>query len=124
MVRFDKLNRRITIDCWPYLVEPAGPKSNQFPGWPVVVDQMANYGRRAVAKLPTFRFSENDRPVVQVVDGGGEIVYTLRPAGSEFQPSVFALGRYTVRVMDDRGGIREWKALEAAAENTSTIDVG
>ena len=40
-----------------------------------------------------------DRPVVQVVEEKtDEILYTLRIPGKRFQPWVFALGNYTLRV--------------------------
>jgi hypothetical protein len=35
LVTFDKKNRRIKIDCWPY---PGDISAKQFPGWPVTVD--------------------------------------------------------------------------------------
>jgi phosphodiesterase/alkaline phosphatase D-like protein len=38
IVRFDKTARQITIECWPYLVDPTAPGVKQFAGWPVTVD--------------------------------------------------------------------------------------
>jgi len=38
IVRFDKQARKITIECWPYLVDPTVPGAKQFAGWPVTVD--------------------------------------------------------------------------------------
>ena len=37
VVRFDKKNRRITIECWPYLADVTA-KGTQMPGWPVTID--------------------------------------------------------------------------------------
>ena len=37
VVRFDKKNRRITIECWPYLADVTR-KDTQMPGWPVTID--------------------------------------------------------------------------------------
>lgn len=124
IVRFDKRQRTITIDCWPFLVDPTDPRSKQFPGWPVVIEQMANYGRKAAAHLPTLRFESTQPPVVQVIDPQGETVYTLRPAGQEFRPPVFAVGRYTLRIFDSASGrSREFKDVEATPGNTQKLTV-
>ena len=48
IVRFDKRRRTITIECWPFLADPTQP-GTQFPGWPVMVDMLNLYGRKAVA---------------------------------------------------------------------------
>jgi alkaline phosphatase D len=37
VVRFDKKNRRITIECWPYLADVTA-EGTQMPGWPVTID--------------------------------------------------------------------------------------
>ncbi len=124
IVRFDKQQRKITIECWPFLADPTDPESTQFPGWPVVIDQMASYGRRPMAHLPTLTFEALQRPVVQVIDDRGEIVYTLRAADDEFRPPVFATGRYTLRISDPESGrSREFKDVEATAGNTAKMTV-
>lgn len=38
IVRFDKARRKITIECWPLLVDPTAPDAKQFAGWPVTID--------------------------------------------------------------------------------------
>jgi hypothetical protein len=124
LVRFDKQRRTITVDCWPFLVDPSDPQSKQFPGWPVVIDQMANYGRRAEAHLPALRFAASQQPVVQVIDSEGETVYTLRTPGAEFRPPVFAAGRYTIRILDPESGrSRDFQEVEATPGNTQKLDV-
>jgi hypothetical protein len=99
VVRFDKKNREITIECWPFLADPTKPNS-QFPGWPVKFNMQDNYARKAAAYLPTLIFQGTPNPVVQVQnDHTGEIEYTLRIAGSTFRPMVFdALATHTVKV--------------------------
>jgi hypothetical protein len=124
IVRFDKPNRRITIECWPFLADPTVP-GTQFPGWPVAFDMLANDGRPAAAHLPRLLIEGAARPVVEVVDEQtGELVYTLRLAGPSWQPHVFAPGRYTVRVRDPESEKTvEVKNLEAKAKNESTLTV-
>ena len=37
VVRFDKKNRQIIVECWPYLADVTR-KDTQMPGWPVTID--------------------------------------------------------------------------------------
>ena len=45
LVRFDKKNRRVIIECWPFLADVTKP-GTQMPGWPVTIDLEKVYGRR------------------------------------------------------------------------------
>ncbi|KPL11120.1 twin-arginine translocation pathway signal protein, partial [candidate division BRC1 bacterium SM23_51] len=99
IVRVNRLTRQITFEVWPRWVDPSQPAAKQYPGWPITADQAENYGRKAVAYLPTIKVSGMANPVVQIVDEeNGEIVYTLRIRGTEFRPKVFKDGTYTVKV--------------------------
>jgi len=98
-VQFDTNNREITFNCWPRNVDVADPATQQYPGWPKTIKQTENYGRRAVAYLPTLSITGMTDPVVQVVNElKAEIVYTLRISGSSFSPKVFEEGSYTIKV--------------------------
>lgn len=109
VVRFDKKKRTITMECWPRNVNVTDPKSKQYPGWPLTVAQADNYGRKAVAYLPTLKVQGMSDPVVQVIDeANGEIAYTMRIQGKEFRPKVFHEGTYTIRVGD-----KEFKGIES-----------
>ncbi len=108
VVTFDKTKRTIEMECWPRNVDVTDPKARQYPGWPRTVTQMDNYGREAVAYLPTLKVRGMTDPVVQVIDDAGEIVYTLRIRGREFRPKVFREGTYTIRVGD-----KEFKGIES-----------
>jgi hypothetical protein len=124
LVRFDKRRRKITIECWPLLADVTNA-AEQFPGWPVTIDLLDNYGRQAIAKLPTLEIKGMEDPVVQVLEESTrEIVYALRLAGQKFQPHVFAPGKYTVKVGDpDAERWKELSGLEAAAENRRTVKI-
>ncbi|KKK64307.1 hypothetical protein LCGC14_2985520, partial [marine sediment metagenome] len=101
ILRFDKKARQITIECWPRMIDPTDPANadKQYPGWPRTVRQEDNYGRKAVAYLPTIDVTGMENPVVSVIDeSGGEIIYTLRIAGTTYRPKVFAEGSYTIKV--------------------------
>ncbi len=118
IVEFDKTARAITMNCWPRNVDITDPKSRQYPGWPQTITQMDNYGRNAVAYLPTIKVRGMTDPVVQVVDDSGGIVYTLRINGTSFRPKVFREGTYTVRV-GESGRMKQFKGIKSLPAGTS-----
>lgn len=124
VVRFDKKNRKITLECWPFLADPT-QAGTQCPGWPVTLDVLANYGRKAAAQLPRLKIQSTDDPVIEVFDeSSGELVYGLRLATRTWQPHVFAPGKYTVRIsVPESGKIKEIKGLSASAGNPAELDV-
>lgn len=114
VVRFNKPDRTITLECWPRNVDVADPQARQYPGWPKTIHQLDNYGRKAAAYLPTLKIDGMDNAVVQVIDEAqGETVYTLRIQGREFRPKVFHDGTYTVRVGDQDKRTKEIKGVKA-----------
>jgi hypothetical protein len=97
IVRFEKRTGRVTFECYPRFSQ-----GEQYPGWPVTVEADANDGRTPVAWLPTLVVQGVTRPVVQVVAGDGDVVYTMRARDSRVPLPVYAAGTYTVRVGRDR----------------------
>lgn len=113
LVRFNKKDRTITMECWPRFVDVTQPNAQQHPGWPVTVSQEDNYARDAVAWLPVITGEAEQQPVVQVLDeASGEVVYTLRVKELPWQPKVFSEGSYTLRI---REGIHEKSVKGLAA---------
>jgi hypothetical protein len=111
IVKFNKKAREITIECWPRNVDITNPNTKQYPGWPRTIKQEDNYGRKAVAYLPTIAVRGMRNPVVQVIDeSNDEIIYTLRINGTSFRPKVFKEGKYTVKVGEP--GTDKMKVLE------------
>jgi hypothetical protein len=114
VVRFHKPDRTMTIECWPRNVDITAADTQQYPGWPKTIHQLDNYGRKAVAYLPTLKIRGMENAVVQVVDEShGDIVYTLRIKGTEFRPKVFARGTYTVRVGEQPDRMKELTGIRA-----------
>lgn len=102
LIRFQKSDQSITLECWPVLSDPTGGADEQFEGWPKTVAMEDNYAREPVAHLPTVVVEGTTNPMIQVVDeGDGEVVYTRRLTEQTFQPKVFREGPHTVRVGDD-----------------------
>jgi len=100
IVKFDRRERTIKIECWPRYADPTDPKTGgQYPGWPITINQADNYARKDAAWLPTIKVSGMADPVVQVIDEENkEIIYTLRIKGKSFRPKVFKAGTYTIKV--------------------------
>jgi hypothetical protein len=120
IVRFDKQTRKISIECWPRGVDVTRADAKQFTGWPITVDQEQNYGAKPAAWLPRIVCNKAD-PVVQVVDEQtGQVVYTLRISGREWQPKVFSQGAYTLRVGEGKQR-KEWKGLQSSPERTDRV---
>jgi len=127
IVKLNKAERTITMECWPRFADPGSPDHKQYEGWPKTINQTDNYAHRAVAYLPTIRVQALDDPVVQVIDQSkSEIVYTLRIKGTSFRPKVFKHGYYTVRVGDpDKGPMRRLRdvaSIPQGKSGTVTID--
>ena len=101
IVRFKKSTRDITIECWPRWSDPSKQNPEQYPGWPIVINQLDNYNRDAKGYLPFIKVQGIDNPVIQVIDElNNEIVYTLCMNGSTFKPKVFHSGAYTLKIGD------------------------
>ncbi|MHC4556341.1 MAG: metallophosphoesterase family protein [Planctomycetota bacterium] len=126
VVKFNKKTREITIECWPRNVDITDSGAKQYPGWPRTIRQQNNYGRKAVAYLPTIEVDGMTNPVVQVIDeSNDEIVYTLRINGNSYRPKVFKKGRYTIKV--GQQGTDEIKTLTGirslAPDETERINI-
>ena len=99
IVRMDKAQRTITMECWPRFVDPSAKDAKQYDGWPRTVSQMDNYGATPFGYLPRLRIVQGSSPVVQVrSEPDSQVVYTIRIVGDTFDPPVFAPGSYSVQV--------------------------
>ena len=124
IARFRRSTREVSLEAWPRWADPAAG-GGPYPGWPVQFRQEQGYGRQAWGFPPTLVVEGTIDPVVQVVDAGGEIVYTLRINGDRFTPRVFEPGRYTMRVIEvDTESLLLYPGLEATTDSTRTLEVG
>ncbi|MEM7600084.1 MAG: hypothetical protein AAF357_01560 [Verrucomicrobiota bacterium] len=99
LVRFNKAERSITMECWPRGMGPGTEDARQYPGWPITISQLDNYGKQATTHLPELKIVGETDPVVQVIEeSADEVVYTLRIKGNRFRPKVFASGAYTIHI--------------------------
>ncbi len=113
LVRFNKKQRDITIECWPRGVDVSKSESKQYPGWPVTIKQEDNYSRSPFGYLPTIEVKGMSDPVIQVTkENTGETVYTLRIKGNKYKPKVFEEGTYTITISDGKDRSRKFNGLK------------
>jgi alkaline phosphatase D len=127
IARLNKSTRDITLECWPLDVDPQGPGAMQYPGWPKTINQKDNYGRKAVAYLPTIKVNGLSNPVIQVIDESDrEIIYSLRINSDTFRPKIFRHGMYTIKVSEpDSGKMEILSGVHSLQQGESrTIEVG
>ncbi|NQZ56610.1 MAG: hypothetical protein HRT88_03965, partial [Lentisphaeraceae bacterium] len=100
------------LECFKLLFDAKAVRAeDQFPGWPKMVNITDNYARKAAAWLPEISVSGlSQKPVFQVYDDKGQLVYALRSPKNHFRAKVFASGEYTVKVGDP--DTNQWKTLK------------
>ena len=124
IVRFDKAARTITMESWPRHVDVRQDPTGQYPGWPVTISQEDNYGRQAIAYLPTLRIKGVQDPVVQVIDEDlDSVLYTIRIKGNTWRPKVFRDADYTIRI-GEGNAIRTYEGVRSiSADQHEVLEV-
>ncbi|MDP8243346.1 MAG: hypothetical protein P9L94_04635 [Candidatus Hinthialibacter antarcticus] len=119
IVKFNKADRTITMECWPRYSNPADGNQGQYPGWPITVHQFDQYGRKAWGHLPTFDVKGMRDPVFRVLnESNGELVYAIRIKGASFRPKIFTEGSYTVEIGEpEMGKTQRFEHLNAIKPN-------
>ena len=96
IVTFNHKTRDITTDCFKFLANVEHPGAgDEFPGWPMTINQRDNYGREAVDYLPEIHVNKPDQ-LLTLNDSEGNLVYVIRINGTTFRPKVFRKGTYSV----------------------------
>jgi hypothetical protein len=114
IARFHKQSRTITLECWPRFSAPDADDRQQFPGWPIEIRMEDNDGREVKGWLPKLVFQGVDSAVVSVrEERTGELLYCVRSADDEFQPEVYAPGKYTINIGKDTPYEIELKHVES-----------
>ncbi|MDZ7692934.1 MAG: hypothetical protein U5K69_17730 [Balneolaceae bacterium] len=100
------------MECWPRYVDPETNPGGQYDGWPVIIRQEDNYGRKAVAYLPEIFVEGMEKPVVEVYNQKtGDLEYAMRINSRSFSPKVFAVESHRVRIGDPDVG--DWQVLDS-----------
>lgn len=100
LVTFDQVTRNINIDAWRFIadVENPNPIRDQFPGWPLQINQYDNFGSGAKNILPEFTVNKPNQMIQITNDKTGETEYIFRMKGGKIQPKVFNAGTYLVKI--------------------------
>lgn len=124
VIIFDKSSRNIQMENWPYWADPE--KDQPFPGWPIRINQLDNFGKKARAWLPEIRVTGLENPVIQITrQQAGEMVYAIRINGRSFLPKVFHTGLYSIKIGEP--DTDTWKVLQnvqaGPPQDLSPLDV-
>jgi len=122
VVKFDKLDRTITFECWPRNIDITDPASKQYTGWPVTISQRDNYSMNNGFVLPELEISEPDQ-VISIFDAStDELVSSIRIQGHSLKPTVPKPGTYHLAIGDPEN--KHWRRdLEASEQTDRTIKV-
>ncbi|MBT3385869.1 MAG: hypothetical protein HN778_15665 [Prolixibacteraceae bacterium] len=105
IVKMNKKNRTIRMECWPRYANPL-QEEQQYEGWPKTISQFDNYGKKALAHLPTISVEGVENPVVEIRDEiTGELIYCVRIKGNEFKPKVFKQSTYKITLTDTENDV-------------------
>jgi len=122
IIRFTKKTRDITFECWPRQTDASKPDAEQYDGWPVTINLFDNNNQSAEYLLPVLKINGMNNPVVRVLDSNGQILYTVRIIGNEFQPKVYNEGEFTISIGDpDTEKWKIFKNLPSRFKNNSEI---
>ncbi len=121
IIDFNKMERTITMNCWPREVDPTQKEAKQFDGWPLIVNQLDNYGGENAAYLPTLELTGYSYPVVQVLnEKTREIENTIRLNKLKYQPKVLRPGQYMIRISEN-GQYNEISDIQAIEGHNGSI---
>jgi alkaline phosphatase D len=99
IVRMNKPQRTITIECWPRFADPANAGAQQYPGWPKTISQFDNYARKPIGYLADLQIRGGTDPVVSVTNQRtGELVLAVRVQGRRYRVPAFEDANHTVSV--------------------------
>lgn len=115
VVRFNKMDRTITFECWPRNVDITA--SPQFKGWPVKIGQLDNFGTNASYQLPTLKINRPNA-VVNVYQKE-ELISSLRVKGTSYQPKVRNAGNFKIEILSGS----DTESFEATAKNKNTATI-
>jgi phosphodiesterase/alkaline phosphatase D-like protein len=123
IVRFNKKERTIKVECWPRGASPEKGDSEQYDGWPITINQTDNFCENSKLFLPVVKVIGLTNPVVQIIDqSNNEVVYTLRIKGIEFKPKVLKEGTYKIKVGEpDKNLFKEINNVSSSTETNSEL---
>ncbi|UNY97819.1 alkaline phosphatase D family protein [Zhouia spongiae] len=124
IIVFDKTKREIKIECWPRYVNPSINPDGQYDGWPIVIKQDQNYGKKAKGWMPGLQFVNVSNPVIELYDEKDILVYSLRVNSKSFTPKTFSLKNHRLIIRNpETGFFKEIKDISASKEQNRRIQI-
>ncbi|TCI94175.1 alkaline phosphatase D family protein [Tenacibaculum sp. M341] len=122
IVRYNKRTRDITFDCWGRNINITDPKSKQYPGWPITINQTDNFTIQYGYELPVLKISKPNQVVTIVNSYTKDVISSLRIKGTDYHPKVLKEGEYDIIVGEGTSMI-DMKNLKAKKINRVVKEV-
>ena len=111
MVTFDQTERTILMDAWRFIadVENPVPLRDQFPGWPLKINQYDNFGMGAENLLPKIEVNQPNQVIEVTKTSTGDLIRIFRMKGNSAQVKLMHPGTFTIKIGDKEIGSFETK---------------
>lgn len=121
MVTFDQVSRDIHIDAWRFIadVENPNPIRDQFPGWPLTINQYDNFGEGANNYLPKIEVNKPNQIIEVRKVSTNDLIRIFRMKGNSVQVGLHHPGTFTINVGNKSVGTFKTKS----GKNPETIKV-
>lgn len=123
IVRLNKKDRDITMECWPRIANPELGEQDMYEGWPININQEKNYGREAKAYLPEIKINGLPNPVIKIYnENTNELLYSLRLNKNSYKPKVFDNSiKYTLKVGEP--DTNTWQIISGVSTEDEEIEL-
>ncbi len=100
MVTFDQQERTIDIDAWRFKadVEHPNPVRDQFPGWPLKINQYDNFGEGADNLLPEILVNKPNQVIEVRKTVTNDLIRVFRMKGNSVQVRLHHPGTFSIKV--------------------------
>jgi hypothetical protein len=122
IIKYNKLTRNITFECWARNVDITDPTQKQYPGWPITISQFDNFNPRESYQLPTLQISKENQVVTVRNSFTREVALSVRIKGKEFQPKVLDEGSYTIEIGEGNTPLKYFN-IKAKKTNKKTLKI-
>ncbi|MEL4308203.1 alkaline phosphatase D family protein [Joostella sp. CR20] len=123
LVTFNKKDRSIKTECWPRFVDVKTNREEQYPGWPITVQQYDCYSKSEEYFLPEIKITSFEEIPLVKLYSADELVYAYRPNSAKFSLKTFKKGMHTVELyfeVENKTIKHQFKALK---ENKKSVKV-
>lgn len=121
IITFDTQARTIRMEAYRFLADKDKPApDDQFPGWPLTIDQSDNDGRKPTGYLPRVELNKPDQLIKVFSKENGELISAMRIKGSSFVPRTYSKGTYSL-VIGEGTNAREVRDLKSSKKMSRRV---